>query len=283
MCDHAGIISSGTAFYYDNESTRFLITNWHNISGRDAITKEKIDEYGRIPQYLMCKTATLIRAHLPGNTEFAMIAHRIELYGDSDALLDPTWFEHPELGSDCDVIAIELAKPEFEPTVMHTPVNRIGSIPIPVLPGRPAFIIGYPSSLSTGFGLPIWKSGYIASEPHYPVRLGGHLAVVGGLVGGREIPAFFIDSQTRRGMSGSPVFASYTGRWSTTDPYEEVDIDDPGFWQRADVALNETRMEFVGIYSGRVTGQADDAALGLCWREDAIATICSSRATGRVP
>jgi len=212
-----------------------------------------------------------------------MVGHRVDIYGDSDAMLDPVWLEHPKLGSDCDVVAIKFVKPELEPPFMHTPANRISAIPIPVKPGQPAFIIGYPSSLSTGFGLPIWKSGYIASEPHYPVTLGGKLAVHGGLEEGRQLPAFFIDSQTRKGMSGSPVFASYTGRWSMTDPYEDVNVNDPGFWQRADVALNETRMEFVGVYSGRAMGSADDAALGLCWRTDVLEEICRSRKPGKTP
>lgn len=212
-----------------------------------------------------------------------MLGQRIEIYEDCEAMLDPVWLEHPEFGPDCDAIAIPLAKPDDEPAFMHTPVNRIGAIPIPVKPGQLAFIIGYPSALSTGFGLPIWKSGYIASEPHYPVTLDGKLAVNGGLEGGRQLPAFFIDSQTRKGMSGSPVFASYTGRWSMTDPYEALDIDDPGFWDRADVALNETRMEFVGIYSGRAGGLAEDAALGLCWRVDVIEAICRSRVSGKTP
>lgn len=283
MCDRAGIMSSGTAFFYECEGRRFLVTNWHNVSGRDVFTKQKIDPAGRVPQFLFVKAAQFMRPEITGNTDFAMIGQRVEIYCDSEAMLDPIWLEHPDLGSDCDAVAIELAKPELEPPFMHTPVNRISAIPIPVRPGQPAFIIGYPSSLSTGFGLPIWKSGYIASEPHYPVTLQGKLSKHGGLEGGRQLPAFFIDSQTRKGMSGSPVFASYTGRWSTTDPYEELDVEDPGFWERADVALNETRMEFVGVYSGRASGLAEDAALGLCWRQDVVEAICRSRMPGKTP
>lgn len=110
---------------------------------------------------------------------------------------------------------------------MHNYPNRISSIRIPVKPGCQVYVIGFPSSLSSGFGLPIWKSGYIASEPAYDVILGGKLSEFGGMRGGTKIPAIFIDSLTRSGMSGSPVFASYTGNWDITDPYREIEPGSP--------------------------------------------------------
>ena len=126
----------------------------------------------------------------------------------------------------------------------------------------------------------MWKSGYIASEPFYDVTIGGNLSSVGGLEGGLTIPAFFIDSQTRSGMSGSPVFASYTGPWDPQEPYGPLKFDEPGFWNRSDVRLGGTGREFVGCYSGRVPDRENGAALGLCWRKDVIDLICSSRHPG---
>ena len=105
-----------------------------------------------------------------------------------------------------------------------------------MVPGSTVFVIGFPRSLSVGFGLPLWKSGYIASEPHFNVTLGGRLSGYGGLKGGRRIPAFFIDTLTRAGMSGSPVFARYHGAWDMQHPYREVDPNEPGFWKRKDLA-----------------------------------------------
>lgn len=284
MYDRGGIISSGTAFNYEHDGKRFLITNWHNVSGRNFQTKEKLDvKTGRVPTHLICKIAQWCPENEGSVRQYSIMPRRIELFDDPSAMLDPLWLEHPELGSTCDVVAIEHAKPTSEPEFMHWPVNKISHMRIPVKPGQPAFIIGFPEALSTGYGLPIWKSGYIASEPYYSVTIGGELTISGARAGGLSIPAFFIDSQTRRGMSGSPIFASFTGMWSTTDPYENVDPDEPNFWNRADVALHATGIEFAGVYSGRAPGQIDDAALGLCWRKDVIDQICAGGVRGAVP
>ena len=136
-----------------------------------------------------------------------------------------------------------------------------------ILPASPCVSrrsIGFPLALSVGFGLPLWKSGYVASEPHYDVDLAGELSDYGGLTSGTRIPAFFIDAQTRAGMSGSPVFARYHGPLDMRDPYREIDPDEPGFWQRDDVALwGSQSTKFVGCYSGRAGAKESEAAFVL--------------------
>ena len=42
-------------------------------------------------------------------------------------------------------------------------------------------------------------------------------------------------------------------------------------------------IQFVGCYSGRIGSREDQAALGLCWREDAISKICASKVRGQHP
>ena len=54
---------------------------------------------------------------------------------------------------------------------------------IPVLPGGTVYVIGFPHAISVGPGLPIWKSGYIASEPHFDVTIGGQRKDIGGFRG----------------------------------------------------------------------------------------------------
>jgi hypothetical protein len=96
-------------------------------------------------------------------------------------------------------------------------------------------------------------------------------------VAGKNLPAFFLDGYTREGMSGSPVFARYRGTWDREDPYKKVDFDEPGFWNRNDVAIfGSEATEFVGIYSGRIPEKEGEAAIGLCWRKDAIEQVCSA-------
>jgi len=278
MYNDSGIISTGTGFFYSHSNDWYLITNWHNLTGRHFLTKESLS--GNFPTYIMAKLSSyLIDDHKLPNKPFTTIAQRIDIYDDGE----PVWFEHPDLGSFCDVIALPMNRPESCPKFMHNAANLISNMRIPVKPGNTAFIIGFPLSISVGFGLPLWKSGYIASEPYYDVTIGGQVSDIGGLSDGFKLPGFFIDSLTREGMSGSPVFASYTGNWNVTDPYEPIDPDHKDFWNRNDIALGENRLEFVGCYSSRIGKKEEGAALGLCWREDVIKTICSTKKIAKHP
>lgn len=272
MYDNDGLISTGTAFFYKLNNENFLITNWHNISGRHFISKNLLGT--RRPTYIKAKFST----YLIGDS-FTSMAHEINIYQD----FEPIWYEHPTLGSMCDVIAIPLEKPFGVPEFMHTSANIISSIRIPVKPGNSCFIIGFPKSLSIGFGLPLWKSGYIASEPHYDVDINGEISEMGGLKNGLVLPAIFLDTLTREGMSGSPVFASYIGNWDSTNPYKDIDPAEPNFFERNDILLGENRMEFIGCYSGRIGKLEEGAAFGLCWKEDVIKFICEQKVLGKNP
>ncbi|WP_155410486.1 hypothetical protein [Pluralibacter gergoviae] len=279
MCDKQGVISTGTAFHYYHNSDVFLITNWHNISGRHFLTKEPLSAQNRFPESIKIKYISYIDQY---RDNFTSQAFELKLYDESCI---PVWFEHEVYKSDCDVVAIPIPieVKGFIADNMHYPVNSIGKNQIPILPGNNVSIIGFPSSLSVGFGLPIWKSGYIASEPFYPINLGGSLSDIGGLKGGKNLPAFFIDSQTRTGMSGSPIFCTYRDIYSLSDPYEDIDVNDPNFMSRDDILFTGSVTQFIGCYSGRVGKKEDGAGLGLCWGEDVVKDICRSRRKGLNP
>lgn len=276
---HGAVLSSGSAFFFEMNGNWFLVTNWHNVSGRHFLTKEPVSHPMREPFRLTAKLSSYDIGDR-GSGTFGIVPHSIDLYRGEH----PVWMEHPELGSFCDVVAIPMYRPSSCPEFMHNAANRISEEEIPVEPGCTVFIIGFPQAISVGFGLPLWKSGYIASEPYYDVDLDGKLQEFGGLSGGTRIPAFFIDAQTRAGMSGAPVFARYSGIWDMSDPYRKVDPDAPDFWERDDVALwGSQGTQFVGCYSGRSMTSENEAALGLCWRADIIREICSGGTLGRNP
>ena len=263
--------SFGTGFFYEHADEIMLITNWHVVTGRDPFTKAPLYPAVQFPEHIKAKFLVT----LPDGTSATARAYRVDTYDASG----PKWYEHPDLGSHCDLVALPLTRPEACPPRVHHPVNKVSSTRVPVIPGGTVFIIGFPEGISVSSGLPIWKSGYIASEPYYSVTVGGSVAEVGGLKGGRTLPAFFLDSQTRSGMSGSPVFAAYTGTWNTVDPYAPGSVlqQNP-----ADVALG-AGVEFVGCYSGRVRSSEHEAALGLCWRTDVIEAVCSAKVRGQHP
>ncbi|MEX0405527.1 serine protease [Aquibium sp. LZ166] len=279
MYENDVVISTGTGFFYAQHQKEYIITNWHNVTGIDPYTGNLLDSKHRRPTRIVAKLSQWINNLDP--RLFALIGLEVPIY--SDDLQQTRWFEHPTLGPKCDVVAIPFARPDNMPPFMHNRPDKISTIRIPVEPGNQVFIIGFPSGLSIGFGLPLWKSGYIASEPHYDVTLFGKVRDGGGLEGGISIPAFFLDAATRRGMSGSPVFARYFGKWDMSDPYAEVDPASSNFWSRKDIALGESAMEFVGVYSGRVPAAENEAALGICWKIQAIDDICDRRHLGTHP
>ena len=271
--DHGGVIATGSAFIFRCDDKNYLITNWHNISGKDFLTKEPLSERsGSLPTRLRAKFISETNRRTPDGAVLLGVKDTpLAIYGDD---YEPLWFEHPNFGSNCDVIALPLERlPPMSPK-FHRAANEVSQMRIPVIPGATVFIIGYPFGISVGIGLPVWKSGYIASEPHFPVTLDTSRPVT--------IPAFFIDSQTRQGMSGSPVFAQYVGNWNSSDPYS-WDADDPHFLARPDVMIGSRGMEFVGCYGARVPGKGEDAALGLCWSKEAIEEICRGGKRGKHP
>ena len=283
MCDDQGGISSATGFIYDQNGDLFPITNWHNFAGRDPFTGNPLENQSvvRFPTFIKAKLASVVNptsASSDGGTA-AFVARRIDIYED----YVPRWFEHPTLGHQCDVVALPFERPNDLPGHLHKAVNLMDPVRIPVLPGGTVYVIGFPHAISVGPGLPIWKSGYIASEPYYDVTVGGQRKNIGGLGGGTRLPAFFIDSQTRPGMSGSPVFASFTGNWDSSAPYAVLDLGDRNSFNADTTFIGETSKEFVGCYSARIGSNEEGAALGLCWRQDVIEAICSSKITGSHP
>jgi hypothetical protein len=110
--------------------------------------------------------------------------------------------------------------------------------------GMDVAILGYPRGISGGM-FPIWKRGAIASEPYHRID---------------NLPKFYVDSATREGMSGSPVFACASGPIR----YE----GNPYAWQSQGVVRR-----FLGVYSGRVGNDALGAQLGIVWKESVLAEI----------
>ena len=132
-------------------------------------------------------------------------------------------------------------------------------------------VIGFPLGLSTGPGLPLFKTGCLSSIPGFEIRLGGEFSLVGGMKGGTRIPAMLLDVHTIPGMSGSPVFAEYSGWW---------DPDDPSSNDITDSSVFGVGRMFLGCYSSRVSGLEERSGLGLCFGEDVIKVICQARYLG---
>lgn len=176
----------------------------------------------------------------------------LRLY-DDDSNQSPIWFEHPTHGSAVDAVAIPIEDLEQTAAVAAN-AESLELSRLKLSPGMDAFVLGYPRGISGGGRFPIWKRGSIASEPDVDID---------------GLPKFFIDTATREGMSGSPVYAQESGLWAP----EGGKLPGDGVFGKGE--------RFVGVYSGRIL--ADDpflAQLGLVWKEQAIIEIIEGRKIG---
>ncbi|GGF18111.1 hypothetical protein GCM10011399_09750 [Subtercola lobariae] len=172
--------------------------------------------------------------------------------------LDATWIEHPDGGADIDVSALCLADEAVSlahalnmqrPPVIDDSEYRF----TPAVPDR-VMIVGYPFGRNGGAtGVGVWVQGTIASEFHLPID---------------GLPRFLVDSRTRPGMSGSPVYLNPAGRM-----YNPVGRE--GLYS---VAPEDTT-QLVGIYSGRVSSDSD---LGFVWHAKTILEVIDGGVPGSV-
>jgi|26BtaG_2_1085354.scaffolds.fasta_scaffold00059_42 S1-C subfamily serine protease len=232
------IFSTGSSFFYEFNERTFLITNWHNVTGRNPITKEPLSKsHAGIPDifitYLRLKEKS---GHAELNT--------IKLYNDNE-MTKPKWLIHPEHKEKVDVVAIEIDKEE---KYVYSSINKADfDDDIPPEVGDECFVIGYPFEDFRYLGLPIWKKASIATEPS---------------VNEDQLPKLLIDTATRPGLSGAPVI------------YQRIGIHKagPNGQLNNDSLIGRIR-GFLGIYSGRIGKGELQAQLGIVWKEKVILEI----------
>lgn len=176
-------LSLGTAFVWKQGSDHYLVTNWHNVSGKDPRTGKHLSQTLAEPDQV--KTWWNVKGNLGAKTE-TMVPLR-------SANGEPLWWIHPIFGSKVDVIVLPITPPPN--TDMH-PINEMPSLNLRLEVGQDIFILGYPFGIGPA-GLPIWKRASIASEPEvlHP-----------------SDPHILVDTASRPGMSGSPVICK---SWAT--------------------------------------------------------------------
>lgn len=289
------VLSIGTGFLYEREGQMYIITAWHNVTGRNAESLELLSRRGATPNNILVGLA------LSTSTGMAFrVSIEVPLVDEEKSL----FFVHPRGFPKVDVVAIPL-----DTTVPHRMLGSIHDgrqIDIPMYlvgergPGVTTrlcpvqdfvlrrvditrdwfagvdvtdelYIPGYPKNVQDSFGQPVWKRATIASS----IQLGWN----------RE-PKFLVDSASRSGMSGAPVFYYNTsGR---------IQIQGHSFQSSAPAAI------LAGVYVGRI-GNGDspagddgrdavaghpsdlDAQLGIVWRADVIEEIIPARQFERLP
>ncbi|MFL1012267.1 serine protease family protein [Flavisericum labens] len=230
-------LASATAFIYEYGNKYYLITNWHNVTGLNPLTREPISIHGGVPNVLVLSLLIKKKPYLSWSN------FSIYLYDNND---ESDWLIHPEFGEKVDVVAIELDIGENLNAIL-TPINKIEFNDFDLEIADDIFILGYPYNLDGGGKFPIWKRGSVATEPDLDMD---------------KLPKIFVDTASKRGMSGAPVIYRRTGIHGAHGR-----IIPKG-------AIIGTIEGFVGIYSGRIVGKDDfDAQLGIVWKKQVIEEI----------
>jgi hypothetical protein len=255
-------LASGTAFLYRQEGRTFLVTNWHNVTGRNPMTNTHLSARGGLPNKLTLRVQVATRTPDAGPGTFSINWHwrTVSLYED-ETHATPIWLEHPQHGSAVDVVAIELPS-GFEDTAHLAANDEVLGEPVRDIhiAGADAFVLGFPLRLYGAGKLPLWKRATVASEPNFDID---------------GLPKVLIDTATRRGMSGSPVFVQKIGTIIPTRLDIENSPQDFGEVHIGGVALN-----FLGIYSASVGREPFEAQLGIVWKERAIQEIIAGGRRG---
>jgi hypothetical protein len=230
------IFSTATGFIYQLRDDNYLITNWHNVTGRNPEDNQPLSDHAGIPNVFCFYLRTK-------NGKGASKLFKIGLYED-DEMTIPKWLVHPTHDKKVDVVALKL---EAYNEVEYYPINK-SDFDEDIMPevADEAFVIGYPFEDFRYLGLPIWKKASIATEP---------------TVNEDQVPKMLIDTATRSGLSGSPVIFQRTGihRFVNGKP-------------QPNSVIGRIR-NFLGVYSGRIGKGEFMAQLGIVWKKEVIDEI----------
>lgn len=231
-----------TGFFIARSNEHFLITNWHVLSGRYPNTGQPRHPSGAIPDSLRIKLhhKDQIGAHYFG-VKFDLL----------DANGSPQWLQHSK-GQDFDIACIKVADKfqdsvYYDAYISHNPAMNVSV-------GQDVFILGFPKGMAHQRIFPVWKRGTIAAEPSIDRE--------------DELPVILVDTATREGMSGSPVYLYSQGTVVHEDG--SVGVYD-GFSAR-----------FLGVYSGRYVSELEnEIQIGKVWKEQAIREMLDSPSLGQ--
>ncbi|MBW0114928.1 S1 family peptidase [Pseudonocardia abyssalis] len=211
-------IASGTAFVVTADGRHYIITNRHNVTGRDSRNRP-VSDTSRMPD-------TLHIWHYDGDGRRISWRKIIEPLYLSPG--HPAWFEHPVHGAKVDVVALPVTWTE-DVTFLPHDQQSYERTSVAVRVAADVSIIGFPYGLTGGGALGIWSRGTIATEPDIDFD---------------DLPLLLVDSRTRSGQSGSPVIFTTGGK--------SVPTKDGGTMMGSG---DETIL--VGVYSGRVNAESD--------------------------
>jgi hypothetical protein len=243
-------LGNATGFFLKYQSNWFLVTNWHVFSGR-------YPESGQPQDKESCAVPDACRFHFASYQEGSLTFNPVIRSLVDASNLEATWFQHPIGGQYFDVAVLPIEANEVGLAMDLFDSN--GHDPDMFIDlGDNLFLPGYPLGLSADRFLPIWKRASLASS----LELGQGINRL-----------FYVDTATRKGMSGAPCLA--ISNW----PHYSLDRATNKF----SVVERPLSWRLLGVYSGRLNpSDSFEAQIGIVWRENLITETILQRSGGNV-
>lgn len=217
------LLGPATGFVFRKNSRIYLATNWHVVTGRNAENGKLLSKNGSVPDSLVIWHHKV----MSDSNTFEWVSKKVALHTSSDIEGDfKKWFEHPK-GSIVDVVLLPIE--ESSDIQVNAIPPELTFTDMLVTPAMHASIIGFPFGRSAGGKLPMWVSGFVASEPDVDID---------------GLPLLYVNAPGSEGLSGSPVFIiASAGSYRTS---------------RNNLILDGLpKKKFLGVYSGRMQEDSD--------------------------
>src|SRR5437867_278874 len=225
-------IATATGFVVEKNNKRYLVTNRHVV-----LACAQDQNPTNVGGWICANKIAILHNKLNHLGEWLWVTE--DLFDDHN---NKRWTEHPTLGAAADLVALPLqhmGDVKFYPLDMES-----RKADIVVGPADPVSIVGFPFGLATQGGLPVWKTGTVASD--LDINIGGK-------------PIFLVDTTSRPGMSGSPVYAVRSGAYRSSDGSLHT-------------AIGGSIKKFLGVYSEQIQA----AELGGGWKAEAVMALYDS-------
>jgi Trypsin-like peptidase domain len=229
-------IGTATGFVVEKHDKHYLITNRHVVLACGPDT-----DAANIGGWMCANRLAILHNKVGHLTESLWVTE--ELYDPQRT--NRLWIEHPTLRGSVDIVALPLLQTQgiqFYPLDLVAEINE----DVSVLPGDSITIVGFPFGIVQSGGLPIWKAGTIASDPDMDYS-------------GKRM--FAVDTTSRPGMSGSPVYA-----------VRSVAYRNKSGQLMSPAAAGRSVKRFLGIYSE----QQIAAEIGGVWKAEVVKELYDS-------
>lgn len=233
--------ADASAFAYRRNGIWYLVTAWHCVSGTHFQTLKQLPGATGAPDAINVMVYCLSKE----TEELDRIAPKflkIPLYQNGH----PVWCVHSRYKQGVDVavipIGIDNLKQQVPAIHLKSPKDNSTDM-LRFQVGSDLFILGYMFGREM---FPIWKRASLATEP---------LKVTNG-----SSLYHSVDTSTRNGMSGSPV---YLTAGATFQPEQTVGA---GIFTAQVATPNANNHRFIGLYSGRrLFREKEEAQIGMVW------------------